>query len=318
MSERLPHLIESQQFTPELLAELFASSDHARNIVRYQRKEDVISHELQGKLIATLFYKPSTRTRFSFESAIIRLGGNVISSENAEEFSSAAKGESIEDTVRVVGGYADAIVMRHGETGAAERAARASPVPIINAGDGSGQHPSQALLDMYTIQQELGRVDNLRVALVGDLAYGRTVRSLCYLLSKFPGNELVFVAPDICKMKDDIKAHLTEKGTKFTETDDLAATLPDVDVIYMTRAQVERAGQDAAKMRAEIGDRFSLTEGNLGLVKPKARILHPLPHVEEIQIPIGIEQSDPRIAYFRQAENGLYTRMALLKEILKK
>ena len=297
---RLNHLIESQQLTIDILFSLFESADKLR---------ETSSEKLKGKILATLFYEPSTRTRLSFESAMLKLGGQVIGTENAKEFSSAIKGESLEDSTRIIADYADCIVMRHFEEGAAARAAEVSSVPIINAGDGKGQHPTQALLDVYTIYREFGRLDNLKIAMVGDLASGRTVRSLCYLLSKFKGNEIIFVSPENLKMKDDIKQYLEKYEVKFREESDLSKVLPEADVIYMTRIQKERISvQDYEKAKGK----YVIDTSTLNLIKPEARIMHPLPHVEEIDLPVSVEMTDKRIAYFRQAENGLFIRMALL------
>ena len=233
--------------------------------------------------------------------------------ENAKEFSSAAKGESLNDSIRVIAGYSDAIVMRHSETGSAEKAAEVSPVPIINGGDGKGQHPTQALLDMYTIHRELGRLENIRIAMVGDLASGRTARSLCYLLGKFPGIEIIFVSPENLKINDDIKDYLRGHNTKFIESDNLEEVLPEIDIVYITRIQKERISiEDYEKAKGK----FIINEENIKLIKPESRIMHPLPHIEEIDLPFTIEQTDPKVAYFRQAENGLYARMALLEELL--
>jgi aspartate carbamoyltransferase catalytic subunit len=303
------HVIESQQFTYDLLFSLFNKAEEIRiNLEKH-------SSDLKGKILATLFYEPSTRTRLSFETAMLRLGGNVISTENAKEFSSAIKGESIEDTIRVVSKYADAIVMRHYEEGTAKKASKFSSSPIINAGDGKGQHPTQALLDLYTIYREIGKIDGIKIAIVGDLASGRTARSLCYLLGKFSNIEVIFVSPENLKMRDDIKQYLIKHNVKFNEEDDLNKVLPLVDVIYMTRIQKERISvEDYEKARGH----FVINENNIHLIKPTSRIMHPLPHVEEIDLPIKIEQEDARVAYFRQSENGLYIRMALLLEILKK
>jgi aspartate carbamoyltransferase catalytic subunit len=305
----MKHVIESQQFTPETLSELFDLADEMRkNPKKY-------SQALVGRLIATVFYEPSTRTRLSFESAMLRLGGEIISTENAKEFSSAIKGESIEDTARIIGSYADAIVIRHHEEGTAARAAAVSPVPVINAGDGKGQHPTQALLDTYTIRREIGRLDNVSIALVGDLASGRTVRSLCYIMAKYPGTKLAFVSPPHLKMRDDIKEHLERHNVKFVEETGMNNILPAYDIIYMTRIQKERM---SAEEYESAKGKYVIDENNLGRVRKNARIMHPLPHVEEISIPIAIETEDPRIAYFRQAENGLWIRMALLHKILSR
>src|SRR5438067_7276886 len=234
VASRLSHVIESQQFSRALLEDLFARADEIR------REPHHFNGRLAGQVMAALFYEPSTRTRLSFEAAMLRLGGQTMGTDNAREFSSAAKGETLEDSIRIVGGYADVIVLRHNEEGAAKRAAAVSSVPIINAGDGPGQHPTQALLDLYTIRDVLGRIDRVRVAMVGVLANGRTVRSLTYLLSKFKDVKVWFVAPPQVAMRDDLKSHLDEHGVPWVETEDLNAVLPEVDVVYMTRIQKER------------------------------------------------------------------------------
>src|SRR5499427_6841879 len=226
---RLRHVIESQQFSRRLLDELFERADEMR------ADPHRAAGRLQGRIMAALFYEPSTRTRLSFESAMLRLGGRTIGTYNAREFSSVAKGETLEDTIRIVAGYADVIVLRHHEEGAARRAAEVSAVPVINAGDGRGQHPTQALLDLYTIRDEIGHVDGIRIAMVGDLANGRTVRSLTYLLSKFRDVRLCFVAPPQVAMRQDIKDHLDEHHVPWVETQNLDQVLPQVDVVYQTR-----------------------------------------------------------------------------------
>ncbi len=300
------HLVASQQFSREVLFDLFKRADEMR-----ERCEEC----LRGKVLATLFYEPSTRTRFSFESAMLRLGGSVISTENASEFSSAAKGESLADTIRTVGKYADCIVLRHPDEGAALQASQVSRVPIINAGDGKGQHPTQALLDVYTLYKEFGRIDNLRIAMVGDLASGRTVRSLCYLLGKFEGIEIIFVSPENLRMKEDIKDYLMRHNVKFREENDLNKILGEVDVVYMTRIQKERISiENYEKAKGK----FVINKSNFYLIKENARVMHPLPHVEEIELPVEVEEKDRRVAYFRQAENGLFIRMALLVAMLRK
>ena len=298
------HVIESQQFSREILFQLFKKADELR-----------INHTdiLKNKIMAVLFYEPSTRTRLSFESAMLRLGGNVIGTENAKEFSSAVKGESLEDSVKVISNYCDCIVVRHSEENAAKKASEFSKVPIINAGDGKGQHPTQALLDLYTIYREFGRIDNLKIAMVGDLASGRTVRSLCYLLGKFENIEIIFVSPENLKIGEDIKEYLIRHNIKFSEEDDLNKVLPEIDVVYMTRIQKERiSAEDYEKAK----EKFVINSDNLNLIKKDSRIMHPLPNVEEMDLPISIEDNDKRVAYFRQAENGLFIRMALLNLIL--
>src|SRR3989344_92889 len=231
----LQHFIESQQVDRSLMLTLFQRADHLRKG----------SHELlRGKILATLFYEPSTRTRLSFESAMLKLGGQVITTENAKEFSSAVKGESMEDTVRVVGSYADAIVIRHFEEGMAKRAAAISPIPVINAGDGKGQHPTQAMLDMYTIYRELGRIDKFKIIMVGDLAHGRTTRSLSYLFGKCKNIEIIFISPEHLKIGEDIKEYLDRHQISWKEEQDLNKVLPDADIIYLTRIQKERPHQN--------------------------------------------------------------------------
>jgi aspartate carbamoyltransferase catalytic subunit len=305
MVDKLLNLVDSRQLSKSLMYSLFKDADSFRKKPR--------SNALEHKTLALLFYEPSTRTRFSFESAMLNLGGRYISTENAKEFSSVSKGESLEDTVRIVAGYAQGIVIRHYETGAAARAVAVSNVPVINGGDGKGQHPTQALLDIYTIQKEIGRLDNLSVACVGDLASGRTVRSLCYLLGKFDNIKMTFISPRHLRIGKDIKDYLKRKKVKVLETEDLNGILPKVDIVYMTRIQKERISQeDYEKARGK----YVINAENLKLLNPRARLMHPLPHIEEIDLPIKTEQKDPRVAYFRQAENGLYIRMALLNNML--
>lgn len=301
-------LYESQQFDKDKLFELFEKANEIKK--NPKNFEDILSK----KIMATLFYEPSTRTRLSFESAMLKLGGRVISTENAKEFSSAIKGESIEDTIRIISAYSDCIVMRHFEEGYAKKAATISSVPVINAGDGKGQHPTQALLDVYTIYLEMKKLEGLKIALVGDLLSGRTVRSLCYLLAKFSNNEIIFVSPENLKMKDDIKQYLNKHETKYREESDLTKVLKEADIVYMTRIQKERISLEEYE---QAKDKYVINEENIKLLKKEARVLHPLPHVEEINLKIETEQNDERVAYFRQAKNGLYIRMALLVDLLK-
>jgi len=242
---------------------------------------------------------------------MLRLGGETMGTDNAREFSSAAKGETLEDTIQIVGGYADVIVLRHNEEGAAKRAAAVASVPIINAGDGPGQHPTQALLDLYTVRNELGRIDGVRVAMVGDLANGRTVRSLTYLLGKFKDIKVWFVAPPQVAMREDLKAHLDEHHVPWIETEDLNAVLPEADVVYMTRIQKERF-TDPEAYNAVKGA-YRIDKDAMGLMRKYAILMHPLPRVDEISTDVD---ADPRSAYFRQARNGLHVRMALLDRLL--
>ncbi len=305
VGSRLRHIVESQQFSRALLEDLFVLADDMKS------QPHRYSGRLKGQLMAALFYEPSTRTRLSFEAAMLRLGGRTMGTDNAREFSSAAKGETIEDTIRIVSGYADVIVLRHYEEGAARRASAASSVPVINAGDGPGQHPTQALLDLYTIRDEIGHVDGIRIAMVGDLANGRTVRSLTYLLSKFRDIRVCFVAPPQVAMRPDIKDHLDEHHVPWVETQDLDSVLPQVDVVYQTRIQKERFA-DEESYRAVKGI-YRIDERAMSLLRNSAIVMHPLPRVDEISPEID---ADPRAAYFRQARNGMYIRMALLDRVL--
>jgi len=301
----LQHVIESQQFSRSILEDLFARADEIK------REPHHFIGRLAGQVMAALFYEPSTRTRLSFEAAMLRLGGETLGTDNAREFSSAAKGETLEDTIQIVGGYADVIVLRHNEEGAAKRAAAVASVPIINAGDGPGQHPTQALLDLYTVRNELGRIDGVRVAMVGDLANGRTVRSLTYLLSKFKDIKVWFVAPPQVAMREDLKAHLDEHRVPWIETEDLNAVLPEADVVYMTRIQKERF-TDPEAYNAVKGA-YRIDKDAMALMRKYAILMHPLPRVDEISPEVD---ADPRSAYFRQARNGLHVRMALLDRLL--
>lgn len=304
------HIIEAQQFDRGWLEEKF--------FPLAKEMEEVVkeggSNALLGKRMITFFYEESTRTRLSFHAAMDFLGGRVMfSTENATQFSSAAKGETLEDTVRILCGYyPDVIVIRHFESGSAKRAAEVSTVPIINAGDGPGQHPTQALLDLYTIQKELGRINGISIAMVGDLANGRTVRSLSYLLGKFQDVKIYFVAPEVVRMKEDIKDYLKRHKVWFEENPDLEEVAKKVDVIYQTRIQKERFGDRVEDYEKAKGV-YVIDRRLLELIQEKTIIMHPLPRVDEISLEVD---SDHRAAYFRQAENGLYVRMALLKIIL--
>lgn len=300
---RIHHVVEAQDFSRPMLEELFASARDMEGVVQAGG-----AHILEGQIMASLFYEESTRTRFSFETAMHRLGGSVISTENARQFSSVSKGETLEDTIRILNGYSDVIVLRHYESGAARRAANVSRVPIVNAGDGTGQHPTQAFLDLYTIQKELGRLDELTIAVVGDLANGRTVRSLCYLLAKFRDIRIYMVAPDVVRMGEDIKSYLVRHDVWFREEGDLRAIAPEVDVLYQTRIQKERFGDRAADYQTARGV-YVVDRELLNSMHSNAIVMHPLPRVDEITTDVD---NDPRAAYFRQAQNGLFIRMALL------
>lgn len=302
------HVLSARQYDPDQLERLFAHTTEMREALATRSGKRELASRHVGVVVSTLFYEPSTRTRLSFESAAVRLGAGVISTENAREFSSASKGETIEDTIRTVGRYAEAIVMRHHETGAAEKAAAVSYVPIINAGDGKGEHPTQALLDMRTIQEERGRLSDLNVVIGGDLAHGRTARSLALLLSMYSSNHISFVATPDLQIGDDIKDHLRETGTSFRETDNMFGAVREADVVYWTRLQKERLSDP--NLRSE----FTIGQAALQIMPTDAIIMHPLPRVGEIEHTVD---SDPRAVYFDQVEHGLHVRMALLDDALR-
>lgn len=299
---KLRHVIESQQFTLPLLMELFDRSRGMEHVVARGGSLDY-----QNRIMATLFYAPSTRTRLSFESAMHRLGGRVLSTEQAQSFSSEVEGEQVEDSIRIISGYSDVIVIRHHEEGGAERAAQVSSVPVINAGDGAGgQHPTQALLDLYTIYRERP-LDGLSVAIIGELDKGRTARSLAYLLAKFDRVKMFFVSPPELQMKPDILQYLDEHNIHYELEPDLDRVIGEVDVVYQTRIRPERV-RDAANLK-----RYAIDSSVVRRMKPDALILHPLPRTVELDKSVD---DDPRALYFRQARNGLYVRMALLTMLL--
>ncbi len=263
--------------------------------------------------MCSLFYEPSTRTRFSFESAMLRLGGNYIGTDNAREFSSAAKGETLEDTIRVIGKYAHIIVLRHNVTDAAKRAAAVSSVPVINAGCGDGQHPTQALLDVYTIRHKLGRLENLRVAMMGDLRHGRTVRSLAYLLAKYPGVKIFFASPPELSLKQDMRMHLHEHKVEFVEYENINDIIDLVDVLYVTRLQTERMHEEDS---IRLGGSYKLHRGLAQRMREGSIIMHPLPRVDEISTDVD---TLPGAVYLdEQVESGLLVRMAIFKTMLAK
>ncbi len=264
---------------------------------------------LEGKVLAALFYEPSTRTRLSFESAMCRLGGSVVSAEGVQ-FSSLYKGESIEDTIRMASSYSDIIAMRHPEQGSADRAAAVSTVPFINAGDGPGQHPTQALLDLYTIQKEHGSIDTIHVAMVGDLRYGRTVHSLSYLLGLYNNIRMTLISPSELTMPKKVTNFLKERNISYTETTELAEGL-DADVLYMTRVQQERFSDRSEYDRLKL--KYVLTAEHVK--GKKVIVMHPLPRVGEIATDVDALGN---AAYFRQAANGVPVRMALLAMMLGK
>jgi aspartate carbamoyltransferase catalytic subunit len=298
----LANVISVEQFDRDLLDSLFARAAALAGV-----RDDRLVH----RIMASLFYEPSTRTRLSFEAAMLRLGGSVLGTEAAHTFSSAIKGETLEDTIRMVSTYADVIVLRHDQAGAAARAAAVATVPVVNAGDGPGEHPTQALLDLYTIQNELGRVDGVHVAFCGDLRFGRTARSLALLLALYPGVRFDFVAPDVVQVGADIRARLDAKGVRYTLVDQLNDVISDVDVVYQTRVQKERFTEPAEFDQAKTAIRIDAD--TMRHLPSHAIVMHPLPRVDEIAPEVD---SDPRAAYFRQARNGVAIRMALLEMLL--
>lgn len=306
--EKLKHVISARQFDDsEFLFSLFESAGQMERDDLFRALTD----PLRGRILATLFYEPSTRTRFSFEAAMQKLGGGVLTAENARSNSSATKGETISDTIRVVSGYADVIAIRHYEQGAVEAAARLSPVPIINAGDGIGEHPTQALADIYTIKKELGRISGLRICLVGDLLNGRTIHSLLPLLCLYPDVRIDLVSPWQLRLPLHYREYLLERGIAFSEVDKMEGVIEQADVAYITRVQRERFATqedyDAVK------DAYLLDAALANRLKTEAIIMHALPRVNEISPEVD---SNARAAYFKQAKNGLYIRMALLKYLL--
>ena len=244
---------------------------------------------------------------------MLKLGGQVISTENAGHFSSAIKGETLKDSIRIISGYSDIIVLRHPEVGAAERAAKVSLVPIINAGDGSSEHPTQALLDLYTIRKEIGRIGDFKIGMIGDLLYGRTIHSLIYLLSLGHNIEVFLVSPRELGLPEKYKSFLEKHKIKFSESDNLGSILPKIDVLYMTRIQKERFS--SSRLYERVKNSFVLDKALLNKLNKRTVIMHPLPRVSEISREID---SDNRAAYFRQARNGLYIRMALLNLLFRK
>ena len=298
-------LIDILDLSTDEIAELISTAD---DIIANHDKYMDICH---GKKLATLFFEPSTRTRLSFESAMLELGGSVLGFSEAAS-SSASKGESVSDTVKVVSCSADVIAMRHPKEGAPLVAAMKSDVPIINAGDGGHNHPTQTLTDLLTIHREMGRLDNLTIGLCGDLKFGRTVHSLIAAMSRYENIKFVLISPDELKLPDYIKVDVMDKkGIPYEENPDLEAAMPQLDILYMTRVQRERFFNEQDYIRLK--DSYVLTPEKLVNAKESMRILHPLPRVNEISVAVD---DDPRACYFRQALNGKYIRMALILKML--
>ena len=299
------NLIDIVDLSVEEINELIAVADDIiQNPVKYQ---DACAH----KQLATLFFEPSTRTRLSFESAMLSLGGSVLGFSEANS-SSTAKGETVGDTVHTVGCYADIIAMRHPKEGAPYAAAQFCDVPIINAGDGGHNHPTQTLTDLLTIHREKGRLDNFTVGFCGDLKFGRTVHSLVNALSRYANINFVLISPNELKLPLYVKEEaLEKKGLSYVETTDLESVLPDLDILYMTRVQKERFFNEEEYLRLK--DSYVLTPEKLVNAKETLSILHPLPRVNEITVAVD---KDPRAAYWRQVANGKYIRMALILKLL--
>ena len=272
---------------------------------------DKYAEKCRRKKLATLFFEPSTRTRLSFEAAMLELGGSVIGFSGASN-SSASKGESVSDTVRVVGCYADIIAMRHPKEGAPMIASMRSPVPIINAGDGGHNHPTQTLADLLTIQREKGTFENLTIGMCGDLKFGRTVHSLIHAMSRYKGVKFILISPDELKVPEYIIQELDHEGIPYEETTSLEDAMPSLDILYMTRVQQERFFNEADYIRLK--DSYILNMDKLATAKKDLCIMHPLPRVNEISVAVD---DDPRACYFKQVLNGKYIRMALILKLLE-
>ncbi len=300
------HLLNPLDFSVEEIDDLLAlARDIENNLPRY-------AHVCDGKKLATLFYEPSTRTRLSFEAAMMNLGGNVLGFASADS-SSAAKGESVGDTIRMISCYADICAMRHPKEGSGFVAAQKAQIPVINAGDGGHQHPTQTLTDLMTIRSLKGRLDNLTIGLCGDLKFGRTVHSLISAMVRYPGVKFVLISPPELRIPDSIREDILEANhIPFEEVGNLDDALGSLDVLYMTRVQKERFFNEEDYIRLK--DCYILTRRKMKLAKPDMYILHPLPRVNEIAVEVD---EDPRAAYFKQAQYGVYVRMALIMTLLE-
>ena len=300
------HLLNPLDFSVEEIDDLLAlARDIENNLPRY-------AHVCDGKKLATLFYEPSTRTRLSFEAAMMNLGGNVLGFASADS-SSAAKGESVGDTIRMISCYADICAMRHPKEGSAFVAAQKAQIPVINAGDGGHQHPTQTLTDLMTIRSLKGRLDNLTIGLCGDLKFGRTVHSLISAMVRYPGVKFVLISPPELRIPDSIREDILEANhIPFEEVGNLDDALGSLDVLYMTRVQKERFFNEEDYIRLK--DCYILTRRKMKLAKPDMYILHPPPRVNEIAVEVD---EDPRAAYFKQAQYGVYVRMALIMTLLE-
>lgn len=299
------HLIDPMDLSVEEIDHLLTL---AQDIIDNKEK---YSEVCKGKKLATLFFEPSTRTRLSFEAAMMELGGNVLGFSSASS-SSSTKGESVGDTVKIVSCYADIIAMRHYKEGAPMLASMKSDVPIINAGDGGHNHPTQTLADLLTIKREKGRLNNMTIGFCGDLMFGRTIHSLIKAMSRYKGIKFILISPDELKLPDYIRTEVIEKNNiPYEEISSLEDAIGSLDVLYMTRVQKERFFNEADYIRLK--DTYILDKSKLALARPDLSILHPLPRVNEISVEVD---DDPRACYFRQALNGKYVRMALIMDLL--
>lgn len=299
------HLIDPLDFTVEETQDLLSLANCI--VADPSKYQEVCAH----KKLATLFYEPSTRTRLSFEAAMLNLGGSVLGFSSADS-SSASKGESVADTIRVISSYADIAAMRHPKEGAPRRAAYYSSIPVINAGDGGHQHPTQTLTDLLTIYRRKGRLSDMTIGLCGDLKFGRTVHSLIKSLSRYPGIRFVLISPEELRVPDYVITEaLKPNNIEYVEMTSLEEAMPQLDILYMTRVQRERFFNEEDYIRLK--DTYILTADKMKLAKPDMAVLHPLPRVNEIALPVD---DDPRAAYFEQAANGVYVRMALIMTLL--
>ena len=299
------HFIEPNSFSRNEQLALLDLAD------RMEANPAPYAHLCDGRILATLFYEPSTRTRLSFEAAMLNLGGHVLGFPS-ENVSSASKGESVADTIRVVSCYADIVAMRHPKEGAPFRASRYSRIPVINAGDGGHQHPTQTMTDLMTIRTRMGRLDNLTIGLCGDLKFGRTVHSLIKTMARCKNIRFVLISPEELRVPDYIiKDVLEANGIEYKETRSLEEVMPELDILYMTRVQKERFFNEEDYIRLK--NSYVLTKEKMGLAKPDMAVLHPLPRVNEIALDVD---DDPRAAYFEQVQNGVYVRMALIMTLL--
>lgn len=303
----MKNIISANQFKKNEVEKILAEAALMENAC----KKNKIKPVLKNKIIACVFFEPSTRTRLSFETAALRLGAQVISAENAMENSSTYKGETIEDTTKILCAYADAVVIRHSQAGALEKAAKVATKSLINAGDGANQHPTQGFLDLYTIKKEFGRLNDLNIGFGGDLLNSRTLKSLVPFLKLYKNNKFYFLSPKQLELPRKFIQELKNNGVQFEELRSLEEKLGELDVLYMTRVQKERFSN--VKDYEKVKDLFIFKKEHLKKLKKNAIIMHPLPKINEIELAVD---ADPRAAYFRQAQNGLYVRMALLKYAL--